>query len=265
LNPRIESSFLMEDEEFNDNLEKIVIKIDGKPKYSFEILNPLYKRMELTNNSEHVDTYSLILLRFLEYCQLIDIDKYKLGKITKEELYVEFICQIFNDYMKNNQKNILAWDFIIPSFFKEDKFKINLDLISNQETKNIIKSSEKFEYVFKCVLGSFNKTKKKPVGVFNDMTLENFNNFIEKLDIIIDKSLKINREYRLQKDDLRDFRDYFNLKYEVDAGGDLYPDVYGEFEEGGEDKKKKKGGKLPDKKKSDFDEFDNFQPKKEEL
>jgi len=268
LNPRIESSFLMEDEEFNDNLEKIVIKIDGKSKYSFEILNPLYKKMELTNNSEYVDTYSLILLRFLEYCQLIDVDKYKLGKITKEELYVEFICQLFNDYMDKNQKSIITWDFIIPSFFKEDKFKINLDLISNQETKNFIRSSEKIEYVFKCILGSFNKTKKKPVGVFNDITLENFNNFIDKLDIVIDRSLKINREYQLQKDDLKDFRDYFNLKYEVDAGGDMYPDVYGEFEEEG-DKKKKKGKKLPDKKKGDDfgfdDEFDDFNPKKEEL
>ena len=38
--------------------------------------------------------------------------------------------------MKNNIKNIIEWDFIIPSFFKEDKFKINTDLISNKETIN---------------------------------------------------------------------------------------------------------------------------------
>lgn len=273
LNPRIESSFLMDNDEFNENLEKIVIKIDGKSKYSFEILNPLYKKMELTNNSEHVDNYSLILLKFLEFSQLIDIDKYKLGKVTKEELYIEFICQIFNDYMKNNKKNIIAWDFVIPSFFKEDKFKINIDLITNKETISYVKSSEKIEYVFKCILGSFNKTKKKPVGVFNDTTLDNFNNFIDKLDVVVDKALKINREYALQKDDLKNFRDYFNLKYEVDSQGDMYPDVYGEFEEEvGDDKKKKKKGKFPDKKKDEFgfgqddmDDMEGFEPKKEEL
>jgi len=243
-----------------DNLEKMVIKIDGKSKYSFEILNPLYQKMELTNNSEHVETYSLILLKFLEFSQLIDLNKYKLGKITKEELYIEFISNVFNEYMKNNEKNILEWDFIIPSFFKEDKFKINIDLISNKETVNYIKSSDKIEYVFKCILGSFNKPKKKPVGVFNEITLENFNVFVDKLDRIIDKALKTNREYELQKDDLKNFKDYFNLKYNVDSQGELYPDVYSEFgeETGGEKNKKKKGMKEFDKgfEPKGFDPFD---------
>jgi len=262
LNPRINNSFLMNNEEFNNNLEKIVIKIDGRSKYSFEILNPLYHKMELTNNSEYVEIYSLILLNFLEFCQLIDLTKINLFKITKEELYVEFISLLFNDYMSNIQKNIMTWDFTIPQFFKDDKFKINLDLISNDITKNFIKSDDKIEYAFKCVLGSFNSKKKNPVGVFTDMTLKLFNNFVDKLDIIIDNSLKINRETELQKDDLKDFKTYFKLKYNADAGDDIYPDVYDEFQDK-EDKKKGKNkkikGKSPDK------NIDNFQPKKEEL
>jgi len=268
LNPRIDRSFLMDQDKFNENLEKMVIKINGKSKYSFEILNPLYSKMELTNNSEHVDTYSLILLKFLEFVQLVDLDKFKLGKITKDELYIEFISFIFNEYMKSNEKNLLLWDFIIPTFFKEDKFKINTDLINNEETKNYIKSNNKIEYVFKCILGSFSSRKKKTVGVFTDTTLKLFNGFVDKLDVIIDKSLKINREYELQKNDLKNFKDYFKLKYEVDAAGDMYPDVYGEFEETGEDKKKKKGKDKTFKKDDkgfDQEDWDDFDIKKEEL
>lgn len=265
LNPRIESSFLMNQDNFNDNLEKIVIKIDGKSKYSFEILNPLYRKMELTNNTEHVDTYSIILLRFLEFSQLIDINKYKLTKITKDELYVEFICNLFNEYMKNNEKNIIAWNFIIPSFFKEDKFKINTDLITNDETKSYIKSDSKIEYVFKCILSSFNTKKKKPIGVFTTITLELFNNFVDKLDRIIDKSLKINREYELQKNDLKNFKDYFNIKYEIDAQGDVYPDMYDEFEDKGGEKKKDSGKEDFKKEIPQKDVFGDFTPKKEEL
>ena len=269
LNPRIDRSFLMNQDKFNDNLEKIVIKIDGKSKYSFEILNPLYKKMELTNNTEHVDTYSIILLRFLEFSQLINIEKYKLAKITKDELYIEFICNLFNEYMKNNEKNIIAWDFVIPSFFKEDKFKINTDLITNEETKSLIKSDSKVEYVFKCILGAFNSKKKKPIGVFTNITVDLFNTFVDKLDRVVDNCLKINREYSIQKDDLKNFKDYFGLKYEVDADGDFYPDMYDEFEdEGGEKKKKKEGGKeeMPSKGKDmGKDLFGGFTPKKEEL
>jgi len=266
LNPRIDRSFLMNQDEFNNNLEKIVIKIDAKSKYSFEILNPLYSKMKLNNNTEHVDTYSLILLRFLEFSQLVDVDKYKLGKITKDELYIEFVCRLFNEYMKNNAKNIIAWDFIIPSFFKEDKFKINIDLISDEETKAYLKSDSKIEYVFKCILGAYNSKKKKPIGVFTEITLDLFNNFVDKLDRIIDKALKINREYELQKNDLKNFKDYFQLKYEVDSQEEIYPDLYDEFKEEGEEKKKKKGEKdLKIKKMPTKDIFGGFTPKKEEL
>ena len=264
LNPKIESSFLMDTDEFNDNLEKIIIKIENNSKYSFEILNPLYKKMELNNNSEHVETYSLILLRFLEFCQLISIDKYKLGKISKDELYIEFICELFNEYMINNKRYLLQWDFTVPSFFKDDKFKINIDLVSNKETKEYIKSDDKIEYIFKSILGSFNKQKKKPIGVFNETTLELFNGFVDKLDTIIDKCLKINREKVLGKNDLHNFKDYFNLKYETDStDAQYFPDMGDEFTEGGS--KKKKGEEKEIKGKAPKEDFSDFTPKKEIL
>lgn len=264
LNPKIESSFLMDTDEFNDNLEKIIIKIENNSKYSFEILNPLYKKMELNNNSEHVETYSLILLRFLEFCQLISIDKYKLGKISKDELYIEFICELFNEYMINNKRYLLQWDFTVPSFFKDDKFKINIDLVSNKETKEYIKSDDKIEYIFKSILGSFNKQKKKPIGVFNETTLELFNGFVDKLDTIIDKCLKINREKVLGKNDLHNFKDYFNLKYETDStDAQYFPDMGDEFTEGGS--KKKKGEEKEIKGKEPKEDFSDFTPKKEIL
>ena len=37
LNPNYSNSFLMNDEEFNENLEKIIMKIDGNDEYSFEL------------------------------------------------------------------------------------------------------------------------------------------------------------------------------------------------------------------------------------
>ena len=98
--------------------------------------------------------------------------------------------------------------------------------------------------------------------MFNEQTLVLFNNFVDKLSKIIDEKLKINREYELQKGDLKNFQDYFKLKYEVDSTGELYPDVFDKFgdEEGGAKKgKKEKGikGKKPIS--------EPFTPKKEQL
>lgn len=242
LNPDIKNSFLMDDENFNDNLEKMIIKIDGKTDYTFEILNPLYNKMEDTNSSEYVEIYTIILIKFLEFCQLIDINKYKPVDTDKDQLYVWYISNMFNEFIDKHGDSIKVWEFDIPSFFKEDKFKINTSFILNDKTKKYILTDSKIEYVFKCILGSFNKKRKKLIGIFNEVTIELFNQFVYKLDRKLDDVLSINKELRLGHGELKNFKDYFKLSYNTDAAGDVYPDVYDEFidsETGGEKKKKK--------------------------
>jgi hypothetical protein len=247
LNPQLENSFLMKD--FNDNLEKIIIRINGNDEYSFEILNPFYEKMSLTNKTEYLETYSLIILNFLEFLQLVDLEKVKLKEITKDELYIELISSIFNEYIDNIKKELKDWNLSIPSFFAEDKFRINTFLLKNEKTIDLIKSDTKIEYLFKLILSSFNKKKKKPIGIFNEKTLELFNNEVEKISKFLDEILKVNREYLLRNNDLLDFKTYFNVKYNTDADEQIYPDVdklMNEIPEGEEKKKKtgapKKGG-----------------------
>ena len=73
LNPLSENSFLMEDE-FQENLEKLIVRIDDAD-ISFQLLNPLYKRMSDDNSTDYVEIYSLILVNFLNYCQSIDFNE----------------------------------------------------------------------------------------------------------------------------------------------------------------------------------------------
>jgi len=242
-------------DDFNDNLEKIIIRINGNDEHSFEILNPSYEKMNLSNKTEYLETYSLILLNFLEFLQLVDFDKIKLKEITKDELYIELISSIFNEYIDNIKKEIKDWNLSIPAFFAEDKFKINTFLLKNDLTIDLIKSDDKIEYIFKLILSSFNKKKKKAIGIFNEKTTELFNKEVDKLSNFLEGILKINREYLLRNNDLLNFKDYFNVNYNTDNTGDIYPDVdklMAEVPEGGEKKKKegspKKGGipELPD-------------------
>jgi len=247
LNPQLKNSFLMHKHDFNDNLEKIVIKVDGNDEISFEILNPLYKRVSYQNEGEYVEMYSLILLNFLEFCQLVDVNSYKVKANLKDEIYIDIICQLFNEYMDNIKKDIDEWDINIPKFFKDEKFNINIDLLNNKKTVEHIKSDKKVEYIFKVVLGTFSKRRKKPVGVFNEQTVEIFNQFVDKLSNHVDKLLNINREYSLQKSDLLNFNDYFKLHFNVDNDSRVYPDVYNHFSKDeiqkGESKSKSKKSK----------------------
>ena len=250
LNPNLQNSFLMND--FNDNLEKIVIRISGNDEFSFEILNPSYERMDIDNKTEYLETYSLILLNFLEFLQIVSLEKIKLKEITKDELYIELISAVFNEYIENIKKEIKDWNLSIPQFFTDDKFKINTFLLKNETTIDLIKSDNKIEYIFKLILSSFNKKLKNPMGIFNEKTVDLFNKEVEKISIFLDDVLKVNKEYLLKSNDLLNFKDYFKISYNTDAAGAVYPDVsklMAEIPES-EDKKKKKGapkkGAMPE-------------------
>ena len=250
LNPNLENSFLMND--FNDNLEKIIIRISGNDEYSFEILNPSYEKMDLDNKTEYLETYSLILLNFLEFLQIVDVEKVKLKEITKDELYIELISSIFNQYIENIKKELKDWNLSIPEFFSEDKFKINTFLLKNKTTIDLIKSDNKIEYIYKLILSSFNKKKKKAIGIFNDKTTELFNKEVDVISDFLDGVLKINREYLLRNNDLLNFKDYFKISYNTDADQQIYPDVdklMADIPESGEKKKKigaPKKGEMPE-------------------
>jgi hypothetical protein len=244
LNPQSEGSFLM-DEDFQKNLQKIVIRTSNN-NITFEILNPLYQRISSENSTEFVEVYTLILFNFLNFCQSINIDEIKIKGVRRDEAYIYLICKLFNVYVSNVKEDLLNFDFTIPEFFDKDKFKINKELIPNKMTNEIIGESDKLEYIFKVILGSFNKKRKKPIGIFTENTIILFNLFIEKIDTLLDSFLNKLKETDLTRGGLLDFGDFFSIAYDKDADGQVYPDIYDTFEKDPISDKKK--GKFKSKK-----------------
>jgi hypothetical protein len=246
LNPSLKNSFLMSGDDFQSNVEKLILRTI-KDDLSFELLNPLYTKLSQENNTDFVEIYTLILVNFLNFCQSLNIEEIKLKGERKDECYVYLISKLFNLYVGEVKEDLLNFDFIVPDFFDKEKFKINVELINNKLTKEYIQEDSKLEYIFKVLLGSLNKKKKKPIGIFTENTVRLFNKFVSDIDEYLEKYLKRMNEIELGRAGLLDFGDFFDIKYDTDAEGQVYPDVYTEFEEGGEDSKKKKGkgGKMP--------------------
>lgn len=239
LNPQVNNSFLMDDGDFQKNLEKLIIRIDGKD-ISFELLNPLYKRISDQNSTEFVEVYSLILVNFLNFCQSINLSDIKLKGYKRDEVYIYLICKLFNMYVSEVKDDILNFDFVVPEFFDKDKFRINKELIQNKLTKEYL-DDKKLEYLFKVILGSFAKKRKKEIGVFTSNTLEVFNLFVDYINEYIDLFLNKRTETELIGKNLVDFSQFFDIQYDIDSEKQVYPDIYTEFDKGVSSNKKKKG------------------------
>lgn len=232
LNPNTKNTFLMYDGEYQKNIEKLIIKIENDTddiKY-FSLLNPLYTKTSITNESEYTEVYTLLLINFMNYCQTINLKELKLFGTTKDELYINLICKLYNMYVNDCEEFINDFNFTIPEFFNRDKFKINKQLINNKLTLDYVDKDNRFEYLFKIILGSLNKKRKNPIGVFNNSTLILFNNFVDNISVLIDTYLGKYREDFLRKRSLINFDDYQKIKYDVDGEDNVYPDIYSEYD-----------------------------------
>jgi hypothetical protein len=244
LNPLSMNSFLMEDD-FQNNVEKLIIR-SKIGDISFELLNPLYERISSANDTEFVEIYTLILVNFLNFSQSITLKDIRLKSKRKDEMYIELICNMFNKYMLNVKSDLVNFQFAIPEFFDKEKFKINKELIPNAITRQHLESDSKIEYIFKIILGSFKKKKKKAIGIFEEKTVVVFNKYIDDISKFIDTCLKIEQQRTATKKGLVDFGEYFDINYDTDGEGNVYPDIYNEFEKGklSNKSKKKKGDKI---------------------
>jgi len=242
LNPNTHGSFLMDDD-YQNNLEKLIIRVEGE-NLSFEVLNPLYTKISESNSTEFVEIYTLILINFLNFCQSIDMNQIKINGNKRDEAYLFLICKLFNIYLSEVKDDLVKFDFVVPEFFDKDKFRINTELVPNKLTKNYISEDRKLEYCFKVILGSFNKKRKKPIGIFTDSTITIFNHFVDLIQTKIDQYFNKKSEIELTRSGLVDFGEFFDIKYDVDSEDQVYPDVYTEIEKGSGEEKDKKKGKL---------------------
>jgi hypothetical protein len=196
--------------------------------------------MSSVNDTEFVEIYTLILVNFLNFCQSITLKEIRLKSKRKDEMYIELICNMFNKYMLNVKSDLVNFQFSIPEFFDKEKFKINKELIPNAITRQHLESNEKIEYIFKIILGSSKKKKKRAIGIFEEKTVVVFNKYIDDISTYIDTCLKIEQQRTATKRGLVDFGEYFEINYDTDGEGKVYPDIYNEFEKGKLNKKSKK-------------------------
>lgn len=239
LNPNLNNSFL--NNEFVDNLEKMIIRFTKSNKeYTCEILNPLYTKMELKTDSEYADVYSLLLFNFLQFLYTIDINNINIDGNSRELIYINLMCKLYNMYIEKYKQNIIDFKFNTPDFFSADKFKINTKLIKNETTKEYINQHNKLEYLLKIVLSSFQKQHKKTIGIINEITLNHLNDMIKKINIKIEEQLNFNNKLNKFTYQLKDLKNYQNITWEEDRKGYVYPEIGSILKSYSDDKKHKK-------------------------
>ena len=211
VNPEITNTTL------SNNIEKpidsIVFKFiseDTNEIVHAKVIDPMINQISRTNEVEREpqDLYGIILSDIVEFVKINGISKYKISKDSFDERFLELICQIYNEYMSRNAYKYEGIEIDPLSFATVPQFELNTGFITDIKTRDLIKNSSINKHIFKIMMSSFSKPKKKPSGTITQMLV---------LDVIeVSKKIKdkIETNPEMKESSFPTFEEYFIKKIE---------------------------------------------------
>jgi hypothetical protein len=175
LNPEIKSTALKSDIE--KPIDSVIFKFisdDGKEVVHAKAIDPIITQINRSNDEdrEAQDLYGIILSDITEYVKTTGLQKYGLEDGSSDERFLDLISQIYNSYMKKNEYKYEGIEIDPLSFASVPQFDLNTGFITNLTTRELIKKSTVNKHIFKIMMSSFSKPKKKPSGTVTQLLID---------------------------------------------------------------------------------------------
>ena len=167
LNPSLTHSIYQEDG-FESPIDGFIFKFisdDGVTKpISAKLIDPYMSSLIAKNKAKKGfdDNKDVLLSDFTIFMMSQDLDSIILTGETDEDRYLELFYRLFNRYIKYKKAQLEDFDIDTNDVVKESidiDFTVDLEKISNETTKKLLKENPEYRNIFKTLLGSF-RTKK---------------------------------------------------------------------------------------------------------
>lgn len=159
-------------------IEGIIIKSKDKLaqviSYEFDLLNEAYEK-----ENESRDFYDITISDLNEFLESYNIPI--LEAENKDQLYINIVSDIFNNYCKTRAVNEnISEKYLMPPQFGY-MGELNKIFIKNDETLTWLNKAPIYEALFKVFLSSFRKYKK-PYGLLTEAIVKRFNTHVKLIN-----------------------------------------------------------------------------------
>ena len=213
LNPELDKSFLHDSLE--EPIEGVVFRfgpLDGAGEsFTAKILDPIFSDITKQNNLKKTsyfpnDIYGITILEVMNFILDEGIDSFDYTGEDPNDKYISYICSVFNSFIEKNGEKYLGLDFQEPDYLKQTENDINLELISDDKTKELLSEDESYQSLFRLILSAFRKLKKKPGGFFTQGAVEQFNilvreisEYLNRKNIVVESMIPTFDQFRKEK------------------------------------------------------------------
>lgn len=192
LNPNLTHS-LYQNDGFDSPIDGFIFKFisdDGITKpVSAKLIDPYMTNIILKNKSNKgfKDNTDVLLSDFAVFMAGQDMDSILLHSDDESQRYLELFYRLFNRYIKYKKSQLEDFDVDTNDIVKESinvDFDVNMDEITNETTKKLLKENPEYKSIFKTLLGSFKAKKPEDYKslVMSPGVVRIFNDIIDKIN-----------------------------------------------------------------------------------
>jgi cytidyltransferase-like protein len=189
LNPDLKKTAL------NFNLEKpiegIVFRFgdeeSGKEPVLSKMVDPVFTEIAKNKARKRVeekpsDFLGLTILDVMNFILENGVESFETKGKTEDERYISFMSDVFSKFLDEYAYKYRGADFEEPEYLKKDEFRLNRDLITDKRVLRYLEQDESFESLFKLILNSFRKIKKRAGGIITQGIIDQFNDLVKAIE-----------------------------------------------------------------------------------
>ena len=207
LNPNVQETLLQND--LTKPIDSIIFKFykaGNATVYAAKMIDPFTKNLmkekePIDLRRAPADINEIILLDILAFIEERGLRKHDILSSDPDKRYIELISNIFNDYVTKRGDDIKNLNFEKADFVKGDEFDLNVNMIPNQKTRELLHDSPSLQNLYKIMLGSLRKKRNpdKVGSVLTPTVIEDFNKLITNIEEMVnipnDGSFKTFNDY----------------------------------------------------------------------
>ena len=192
LNPEAQASALNND--LDKPIEGIVFRFGEEDSESEPVLSkmvdPVFTEMAKEKSKKKIeekpsDFLGITILDVMNFILERGVDSFGVSGNTDDERYISFISDVFSKFLEEYRNKYKGADFQEPDYLKKEEFRLNKPLIKDKRVLSYLEADDSYESLFKLILNSFRKIKKRAGGIITAGIIDQFNLLVGDIQRVV--------------------------------------------------------------------------------
>jgi len=152
-----------------------------------KMVNPVFTELAKSKSKKKredkpSDFLGIAILDVMNFILENGVGSFKADGETEDERYISFISDVFVKFLDEYASKYKNADFQEPEYLRRDEFRMNKDMVNDKRVLKYVDLDEAFESLYKLILNSFRKIKKRPGGIITQPIMDQFNSLISQIE-----------------------------------------------------------------------------------